>query len=223
MKYTVEKFFEGIKDDIYALGFEEGIAFPHNNAIDFFKDNNKHIISLNCYNDQYNKNKFVCEDYLRCRISLKEVNDILFQFIPEGNNENYIVSSMPHYDFHRDFLQPLKGKYIEKVEDLSFVKDLLVEYISKYILPFFSEINTAQDVNDKILDVLPWNEWNNYIPGKTYYKAIIILKLSKSKQYEEFYSMYYNRVNGFFENGMTELSDFLIILSKLKLYLDENY
>ena len=54
-------------------------------------------------------------------------------------------------------------------------------------------------------------------------QAIIILKLSKSKQYEEFYSMYYNRVNGFFENGMTELSDFLIILSKLKLYLDENY
>lgn len=44
MQYTVEKFFEAIKDDIYALGFEEGIAFPHNNAIDFFKDNNKHLL-----------------------------------------------------------------------------------------------------------------------------------------------------------------------------------
>ncbi len=221
MKYTVENFFEAIKDDIYALGFEEGIAFPHNNAIDFFANKERYIVSINCYNDKFNKNKFTLGSNILHWISLKEVNDILFQFIEKNNNEHVTVRSLPNYDFGD--LLPLKGKYIEKVEDLSFVKDLLVEYISKYILPFFSEINTAQDVNDKILDVLPWNEWNNYIPGKTYYKAIIILKLSKSKQYEEFYSMYYNRVNGFFENGMTELSDFLIILSKLKLYLDENY
>lgn len=65
--------------------------------------------------------------------------------------------------------------------------------------------------------------WADYIPGQTYYKALIILKLSKSSNYNSFYLMYKDRLEEHLNNGMPELADYLGSFILIKEYLDQNY
>ncbi|MDO4228647.1 MAG: hypothetical protein Q4C98_02440 [Capnocytophaga sp.] len=197
-------------------------------SFDFYKENTKKRDSL-FITYLINSKQLYISNTINYNISIEEVNKILSYFIDiQNSNEIVTVKKLPNLKHKEisdleDKIFKLPNYSLKKEKNLLIVTDILLEYISKSVLTFFSEIQSVQDVNDKILNVLPWDKWSDYIPGKTYYKALIILKLVKSNQYESFYTMYYNRIKDFFDSGMTELSEFLDTLVKLKNYLDENY
>ncbi|UYW01817.1 hypothetical protein K5I29_02530 [Flavobacterium agricola] len=223
MKYSIESFYDFIKQYFCDLGFDDGQPFPYNGCIDFYMNNKKYETSYLCSNDRMNDNKFLVGTSLYNRISFQEVNDILFKFIANDNNEHYTVHSLPDYDLYEEELLALKHKYIESEKDLEEVKNILLPYISQRVLPFFEQIKTVEDVNEKIINVVDWMRWADYIPGQTYYKALIILKLSKSSSYDSFYLMYKDRLEGYLSGEMPELASYLKTFISIKEYLDQNY
>ncbi|MFK7004818.1 hypothetical protein BWK63_12760 [Flavobacterium covae] len=101
------------------------------------------------------------------------------------------------------------------------VGDIFKKYYSNYSLPFFSEFQSLQDINDKILEKEKWQDWSNYIFGKTYFKAMIILKLAgNEKGYQEFTAMYISRIEEGIKNGRDDLQQYLDDVIRLHHYLE---
>lgn len=218
-RLSIEKFYEIIKEDFFKLGFNMGEPFPHNGVISFYKDDKRYVTTFGCdFNSE--KEQFYINQSTYSRIILEEVNNVLFQFIENSGNEHYTVSRLPDFKSEEPIV---KATYITNKEDLAEAKNILLEYVTNNVLPFFEQIKTVEDVNEKIINVFDWMRWADYIPGQTYYKALIILKLSKSSSYDSFYLMYKDRLEEHLNNGMPELADYLKNFILIWEYLEQNY
>ena len=63
----------------------------------------------------------------------------------------------------------------------------IMNHVGTYILPFFEKYPDLQAVNDKILNVIPQNDYSDYIPGlEKNLKVLIIMRLCGNPKYEEF-------------------------------------
>lgn len=76
--------------------------------------------------------------------------------------------------------------FIKTENDLKRYIQLLDVYYKNHIFPFFEAIPTLQSFNDKVLSVVPFDDFHHYLSGKFGLKAMIIMHLCKNPLYDEY-------------------------------------
>ena len=75
---------------------------------------------------------------------------------------------------------------IKNENELEAYVQLLDSYYNNYTLPFFKAIPTLQSFNDKVLSVVSFDDYPNYLRGEIGLKAMIIMKLCNNSLYEKY-------------------------------------
>ncbi|EWH09370.1 hypothetical protein KLA_17319, partial [Cellulophaga geojensis KL-A] len=96
----------------------------------------------------------------------------------------------------------------------------IISHIDSYILLFFEKFYNLQDLNDKILNDLPKEEYANYIPGQTNFKVLIIMKLCNSSKYIDFKEWALSTYKKGVEINATKYGKDYEILQRLISYLE---
>ncbi len=107
-------------------------------------------------------------------------------------------------------------------ERLIEASELFIQYMEKYMNPFFESITSLQEINDKIVDGFPEDRWRDFFYGETRFKVTVIMKLCNNPRYETFsqtskemmYNLFYNK-------GIAEYEGYYKIYSVLLDYLEE--
>ncbi|WOC51179.1 hypothetical protein BPO_0532 [Bergeyella porcorum] len=126
-------------------------------------------------------------------ICLKQVNEIYKDFMLHNNiqfvdkfysgDDLETIKNLPNFEKNESWLDRSKPSYkIGTEESFKTIND----YLDSYCVPFFSEINTVQDVNDKILDAVSFEEYDDYILGNTALKVLIIFRICNNPKYNEY-------------------------------------
>jgi len=186
MKFN-EKIFEELKPILKGKNFDESLYFPHNGGLEYFRKTteNLHWISV----DMGITNKGLVNIY--GRISFFSVLEILQKFI-DFNKKILFEEIVQNYYYHQNKelatqlyksfgAIPLKTK-----QDIEDFKQYISNHVDTYILPFCEKIPNLQAVNDEILDKVPQAEYTKYIPGKTNFKVLIIMRLCNNSKYNDF-------------------------------------
>lgn len=203
----------------------------------FYKENSKKT-EIVTYGFGYDYRKYnpitLCKESFRAGIHFKEVETILYNALNNSIVSNHLTThsfyinnqftisnvSIPSIttDTHHTIIYEngeIKQKEFEKVmmEINNFVCD--------HFFPFFNEIQTLEDINNKILDKEDWKDWSNYIFGKAYFKAMIILKVVGNEEgYEKFTNMYIPRIEEGIKSRREDLKEYLADIKKLDQYLE---
>ena len=72
-------------------------------------------------------------------------------------------------------------------EKLVKVSDLCKVYINEFMQPFFDSMTSIQDLNDKIVNVTPMADYNDFFRNNTVSKALIIMGLCSNEKFESYY------------------------------------
>lgn len=108
--------------------------------------------------------------------------------------------------------------YEERMVELA---EMFKRHIEIYIQPFFDSLTSLQEINDKIIDKYPENEWSNYFFKHTNLKVTIIMKLCNNPRYQSFSKMISERISeALFDQGKTEYKDYYNVYCTLLKYLD---
>ncbi|AWL78828.1 hypothetical protein [Capnocytophaga canimorsus] len=117
-------------------------------------------------------------------IEVDSVEKILEQITEKKTYFNYTLSGTVGVE---------KGGYLSS--DCFFIKtennlkryiQLLDAYYKNHILPFFEAIPTLQSFNDKVLSVVPFDEYHNYLSEEVGLKVMIIMLLCKNPLYKDY-------------------------------------
>ncbi|MFK7004816.1 MULTISPECIES: hypothetical protein [Flavobacterium] len=230
------------KEIVYGLSISR-LGFSH---LSYDKDYNlgllfkdtKNKIDIITYGFGYDYRKYnpitVCKESFRAGIHFRELDSILYTVL-EGRIISKDTPTHSYYINHpitiNEILAPnittdtqhtiVFADSIIKEKELERVVAETDSFINKYYIPFFSEFQSLQDINDKILEKEKWQDWSNYIFGKTYFKAMIILKLTgNEKGYQEFTAMYISRIEEGIKNGRDDLQPYLDDVIRLHQYLE---
>lgn len=163
-------------------------------------------------------------------ISINSVNEILRSFFLQHTIpftdiiytgvDLVTVNNIPEWEKYQPWLDSTKPEYkigskqsFEKIEN----------FITNNALPFFEQIKTVEDVNEKIINVVDWMRWADYIPGQTIMKAMIIMHLGKNTMYENFTNEYLKRIKDAIDSGMSKYQDYYDKINALKNYLSDSF
>ncbi len=106
-------------------------------------------------------------------------------------------------------------------QNINKIAKLFKVYYSEFALPFFSGIHSLEDINNNILEKEDWKNWSDFIFGKTYFKAMIILKIvGNDEGYEKFIKMYIPRIEEGIKAGREDLKQYFEDVKKLDQYLE---
>ncbi|MET3047432.1 hypothetical protein [Flavobacterium covae] len=219
---------------ISRLGFSH-LSYDKDYNLGLFFRENKNKTDIITYGFGYDYRKYnpttLCKESFRAGIHFKEVDRILYRILGGKtiSKDTFFYSS--HEVTIKEILAPdittdtqhtiVFADSIIKEKELERVVAETDSFINKYYIPFFSEFQSLQDINDKILEKEKWQDWSNYIFGKTYFKAMIILKLTgNEKGYQEFTTMYISRIEEGIKNGRDDLQPYLDDVIRLHQYLE---
>lgn len=79
-----------------------------------------------------------------------------------------------------------KHHLIKNDKDLKKYIQLLDGYYNNHISPFFDAVPTLQSFNDNVLNIVPFDDYRNYLSGEVGLKAMIIMYLCKNPLYEKY-------------------------------------
>lgn len=79
--------------------------------------------------------------------------------------------------------------WVKEDNDLNEYIEKLDTYYQSYIAPFFEGVPTLQSFNDRVLSVVPFEEYHHYLSGEVGLKAMIIMHLCDNPLYDA-YVMY---------------------------------
>ncbi|OWP87141.1 hypothetical protein BWK60_05265 [Flavobacterium covae] len=168
----------------------------------FFRENKKKI-DIITYGIDYDCRKFnvisLSREYFRAGIHFRELDSILYTVL-EGRIISKDTPTHSYYINHpitiNEFLAPnittdtqhtiVFADSIIKEKELERVVAETDSFINKYYIPFFSEFQSLQDINDKILEKEEFSNYYKYIFGETGAKVLIIMKLCNSNKYQEY-------------------------------------
>lgn len=168
----------------------------------FFKENSKKIqIITYGFGYDYRKDNPItlCKESFRAGIYFKEVENILNKaldnkIIPNNthahvfyiNNQYTILdTSAPQITTDTEHIVVYENGEVNQ-KQLEAVIVETDEFIDQYLNVFFSEIETLEDLNTKILDKNDFSNYYKYISEETGAKALIIMKLCNSYKYQEY-------------------------------------
>ncbi len=219
---------------ISRLGFSHVSYDKDYNLGLLFKDT-ENKIDIITYGFGYDYRKYnpitLCKESFRAGIHFKEVDRILYKII----GEKTVSRDTPFYSSHEITIYEISAPCIttDTLHSIVYADNTIMKhelesviedtnnFINVYYIPFFSEIQSLQDINDKILMKEQWQNWSNYIFGKTYFKTMIIMKLvGNEKGYNEFTRMYISRIEESVKNGRDDLQSFLDDVIRLYQYLE---
>lgn len=60
------------------------------------------------------------------------------------------------------------------------------ETITHHFIPFWEKYSSIQYINDEIINKVPENKLNSFLPGMTKFKKLIIMKLGSNPNYDEY-------------------------------------
>ncbi|WP_405399959.1 hypothetical protein [Maribacter sp. Asnod2-G09] len=185
MKFNKE-IFNDLKPVLKNKGLANSNYSEHNGGLDFYKSNkdSDYRLTLDLGLD---KKGFV---NIYGRISFPYIIDILSTFIEL--RPNIYEAIVVNYDLYKNkdnwtkIFKELGALPLQTPFDIQKFENKIINHVDSYILPFFQKFSNIQDVNDKILNLLPIEEYANYIPGQTNFKVLIIMKLCNSSKYIDF-------------------------------------
>ncbi|HAA15100.1 MAG TPA: hypothetical protein DCE41_26760 [Cytophagales bacterium] len=185
MKFN-EDLFSWLEAPFSDLGFKKAIYFEHNGLFDFEKESEDSIQWIRMAFDITKKGFVRLDGY----IQFKPVVDVLEKFVTiKEEFKEEIVGNYPLYKQKQLWIsecQRLSNLPLNSSSDLDNFKIKIFSHIRDFILPFFDEYHSLQAVNDKIINEVQQNEYSNFIPGKTNFKVLIILRMAQNPKYEEF-------------------------------------
>ena len=117
-------------------------------------------------------------------VEIDKVEDILFAVTNEVRYIKRTISASIGIDKEENFLDDYF--WIKKDKDLDDYLEKLDTYYQSHIAPFFEAIPTLQSFNDKVLSVVPFDDYHHYLSGKFGLKAMIIMRLCKNPLYEDY-------------------------------------
>ncbi|MET3047437.1 hypothetical protein [Flavobacterium covae] len=176
------------------------LSYDKNYNIGLFFRENKNKTDIITYGFGYDYRKYnpitLCKETFRAGIHFKEVDRILYKII----GEKTVSRDTPFYSSHeitiRETLAPniiTDTLHTIVYADNTIMKNELERvvtetdsFINKYYIPFFSEFQSLQDINDKILEKEEFSNYYKYIFGETGAKVLIIMKLCNSNKYQEY-------------------------------------
>lgn len=185
MKFNKD-IFNHLKPILNNKGLTESTYTEHNGGLDFYKTSNvsEYRITLDL---GVSKKGFV---NIYGRISFTNVVDILTKFIElKPNVYEAIVVNNDLYKNKENWTKIFKelgALPLQTPLNIQKFENKIIDHVDSYILPFFQKFSNLQDVNDKILNLLPKEEYANYIPGQTNFKVLIIMKLCNNSKYNDF-------------------------------------
>lgn len=171
-------------------------------------------------------------------IIFPQVNQVLMSVLDSGDYTDSFGSLMKT-DLDESTLSDLEDNYLMMhefernnkvlpfIEEDIYYEDRLMQgsavqkkCIERFALPFFKQFTTLQQVNDEIINTIPWQDLTRRIPGQTPFKRMIIMKLCNNPAYGEFADMFGGRVRGAVENGMKQYQSYNGALIALRNYLE---
>lgn len=167
-----------------------------------------------------NKNGIRISNTINFHISINIVNNILSKFIEIDNDSEFItVKRMPNMEFESQSIFDLPKLNINENQTLLVAKNILLEYVTTKTLPFFEQIKTVEDVNEKIINAVSFEEYSNYIPGNTALKIIIIMHLCKNEKLNEYYKHLMNQIID--QSNDPEYKDYLYIIESQEKLIND--
>ncbi|MFJ1328307.1 hypothetical protein [Capnocytophaga canimorsus] len=130
------------------------------------------------------KNKIRMSPSVANYIEIVKVEEILEQVTNQKTYLKNTISASIGIDKNNAFSNDYF--FIKTKKDLEKYVQLLDVYYNNHIQPFFEAIPTLQSFNDKVLSVVPFDEYHNYLSGKFGLKAMIIMFLCKNPLYKDY-------------------------------------
>jgi hypothetical protein len=221
--------------NIQLLGFE-AIDFYHNTSL--LKNQNDLINkifysfyyperekSLNIGGFSYSKVSIKVNTILELIASRVQLAQMTKDDIIGDIYEHTILSRVETDEFENSMKPIGKIHFVENgifyEERLLEVAEMFKRHIEVYIQPFFDSLTSLQEINDKIIDKYPENEWSKFFFGVTFFKVTIIMKLCNNPRYQTYSKMLKERIyDRAFNQGIISAQDNYKIYSTLLEYLD---
>lgn len=181
-----DTYFNEFKALFSEIGFTKAINYKHNDIFEFFKTEGgtrfSIFLSVGWNEKGFNVGRVYSE------ISFNSVVEIFNRFIkpsPFGFAEPIVKN---HYITKEwsTLMDKLRMEVIKSNADLEEYKVRLFEYLKNYEFPFFVQISSLRDVNDKIIDKVEHEVYTDFIPGQSNFKVLIIMKLLNNPKYIDF-------------------------------------
>ncbi|QOG88938.1 hypothetical protein HUE46_02260 [Flavobacterium columnare] len=176
------------------------LSYDKNYNIGLFFRENKNKTDIITYGFGYDYRKYnpttLCKESFRAGIHFKEVDRILYRILGGKTISKDIFFYSSHEVTIKEILAPdittdtqhtiVFADSIIKEKELERVVAETDSFINRYYIPFFSEFQSLQDINDKILEKEEFSNYYKYIFGETGAKVLIIMKLCNSNKYQEY-------------------------------------
>lgn len=117
-------------------------------------------------------------------VEIEKVEDILLAVTNEARYIKRTISASIGIDKEENFLDDYF--WINNEKDVETYIDKLYVYYQSHIAPFFEAIPTLQSFNDKVLSVVPFDDYHHYLSGSVGLKSMIIMHLCKNPLYLDY-------------------------------------
>jgi hypothetical protein len=96
-----------------------------------------------------------------------------------------------------------------------------IQYLyNDFLLPFSKNYTKIETINKIIIKKEPFHNWAKYLPGETLFKALVIMKICKNNQYNEFLNDYKYNIENAINNGNSRYLPYYKQLIKVTEYLE---
>jgi len=185
-----------------------------------------------CYIRVFEEAKYILsltiikKDFLRgCGgwLYLSKVEDLLQPLLIKYNflnsfelDERTLIRPIIHNEQSVKILNQAQETQLNTEEDIEKVAGMMWQYIEAVFIPFWEKYSDLQVVNDEIIDRIPDNQITDYLPSYASFKKMIIMKLCKNTNYEEYKSWLYNGLKKRYEEGRNE-NYYLLLLDLIEI------
>lgn len=240
MKKTVIELNKQLQNlfDFQSLGFqkkeEDNTFYIYSYERNF--DNKIDYLSYSFTKDKWKSDLQLMK--LNASIVFPEVNHILKEIVKESKIQefrylsNIDLSEPTLIDFplkslfSNDYSEQLSKSFIVKNKNydknsFELSVNIIKEQFYNTILPFFSNIQTLQQVNDEILEKVDMNTYHKYISGETGAKVLIIMKLCNNSKYEDYKERFDKLISEQLNNP--NYAQYIDILQSQQIIMNEVY
>ncbi len=111
----------------------------------------------------------------------------------------------------------------ENKEKINDVSELVKKNINDEFIPLWEKYADLQVVNDEIIEKIPQSELSNYIVGKMSLKRLIIMKMCKNKNFDEYKNWLLNNREVEYSQKVEGSQKALLIFKDLIEYIERVY
>ncbi len=186
--------------DIDSLGFRDEDIYESTTVLMKEKNNLTSSVQYYFYVSKY---KDLNIGGLNYGFFSSELNSILFKVYDSINTidvkDGYIGYNRYEFTVNHRIVGEEWEDSVKKICSIIFIEsgvfyedrvalaaEMLKKHIETYTQPYFERYQSLQDINDKIIEAIPEDEWSNYFFGLAPFKITIIMKLCNNSRYDSY-------------------------------------